>query len=230
MSAVFVKAELSAEADALMTRAVRAFPNSRRVRYKQAEMYRDSGSMRKALETFQSASQMKAPDSMPAELDRQQASFIYHRIGGINTDLAQYDAAIAAYKKAIEISAENADARIALADLYLRRGQNADALAEYARVISTHRDRALPHYRLADANLQIGKFAEAAEAAANALKIDPKQRKAHYVNGMALVRMGRTEEGEKELQVYAQQEADAQWKSTITATLSCPTGAPARSS
>jgi tetratricopeptide (TPR) repeat protein len=210
MSAILVKAELTAEADDVMQRAVRAFPASRRVRYKQAEMYRDSGRMRKALETFQEASQMKAPASMTPELDRLQLSFIYQRMGGINTDLAQFDAAIAAYKRALDLSSENADARIALGDLYLRRGQQAEALAEYGSVLSTNPDRALPHYRSADANLQMGNFPQAAASAAKALKIDPQQRKARYVSGMALVRMGRTEEGQKELQEYRKQEADAQ--------------------
>src|SRR6185369_8414498 len=147
MSAILVKAELTAEAEDVMQRAVRLFPDSRRVRYKEAEMYRDSGKMQKALEVFQEASQMKAPASMPAELDRLQLSFIYQRIGGISTDLTQFDAAIAAYKKAIEISPKNADARIALGDSYLRRGERSQALAEYANLLSAYADRATPHYR-----------------------------------------------------------------------------------
>jgi predicted Zn-dependent protease len=71
-------------------------------------------------------------------------------------------------------------------------------------------DKAGPHYRVADANLQMGNFAEAAAAAATALKIDPQLRKARYVIGTALIRMGRSEEGQKELQQYRKQEADAQ--------------------
>ena len=210
MSSLLVKAELTAEADDVMRRAVTAFPASRRVRYKEAEMYRDSGKMQKALETFQAASQMKAPPSMPADLDRLQLSFIYQRMGGINTDLVQFDAAIAAYKKAVEISPDNADARVALGDVYLRRGQQVEALAEYTRVLQAHPDRALPHYRFADANLQMGRFSEAAASAERALKIDPKERKARYVRGMALLRMGRAEEGRKELEEYRNQEAAAQ--------------------
>jgi tetratricopeptide (TPR) repeat protein len=210
MSSTLVKAELTAEAADVMQRAVRAFPSSRRVRYKEAEMHRDSGRMRKALETFEAASQMKPPAGLTPELDRSQLSFIYQRIGGINTDLAQLDAAIEAYKKSLEISPENADARVALGDAYLRRGQKPEAVNEYARVVSTHSDKALPHYRLADANLQMGNFSEAAASAALALKIDPQLRKARYVNGAALVRMGRTEEGQRELDEYNKQETAAQ--------------------
>src|SRR5262245_13387518 len=210
MSSILVKAELTSEAAEVMQHAVRAFPSSRRVRYKEAEMHRDSGRMRKALETFQESSQMKAPAGMTLELDRSQLSFIYQRIGGINTDLTQFDAAIEAYKKSLEVSPENADARIALGDLYLRRGQYREALTEFERVLAALPDKAGPHYRVADANLQMANFPQAVSAAATALKIDPQLRKARYVIGTALVRMGRGEEGQKELQEYRKQEADAQ--------------------
>src|SRR5262245_43335921 len=210
MAALLVKAQLNSEAEEVMRRAVTAFPGSRRVRYKEAEMHRDSGRMQKALETFQQASQKKAPDGMTPDRDRLQLSFIYQRIGGINIDIVEFDAAIAAYKKSLEISPENADARIALGDAYLRRGQQAEALTEYARVVAALPDKAGPQYRVADANLQMGNFADAAASAATALKIDPQLRKARYVMGMALIRLGRSEEGQKELEQYRKQEADAQ--------------------
>jgi tetratricopeptide (TPR) repeat protein len=210
MTSILVKAELNAEAEDVMLRATRTFPGSRRLRYKEAEMYRDSGRMRKALEVFQEASQMKAPASMSPDQDRLQLSFIYQRIGGINTDLTQFDAALAGYKKALEISPKNADARMALGDLYLRRGQPTEAIAEFNTLVSAFPDKADPLYRFADANLKLGNFSEAATAAAKALKIDPQERKAHYVMGLALTRMGRAEEGQKELAEYSKQEAQAQ--------------------
>jgi tetratricopeptide (TPR) repeat protein len=209
MTAILVKAELTTEAADVMQLAQRSFPASRRLRYKQAEMYRDSGKMQKALETFQEASQMKAPAGMTPELDRSQLSFIYQRMGGINTDIVAFDAAIAAYKKSLELSPENADARIALGDAYLRRGQHAEATAEYTRVLTARSDKALPYYRLADARLQMGDFSGAAEAAARAVKIEPQLRKARYVYAMALIRMGR-DEGQKEVEQYRKDEADAQ--------------------
>src|SRR5215468_4618698 len=210
MSSILVKAELMAEADDVMQRAVRAFPGSRRARYKEAEMYRDAGKMRKALEVFQEASRLKAPASMTPELDSLQLSFIYQRIGGINIDLTEFDAATAAYQKALEISPKNADARTALGDAYLRRNEPAKARAEYTIVMSAYPDRALPLYRFADACLRMEDFGEAASAAEKALKIDPQERKARYVRGLALTRLGRTEEGQKELEEYSKEEAQAQ--------------------
>ena len=210
MTSRLVKAELTAEAEDVMQLAEGKFPESRRLRYKAAEMYRDSGRMQKALEVFEEASRMKAPPSMPADLDSLQLSFIYQRIGGINTDLTRFDAAIAAYKKALEISPKNADARMALGDVYLRRGQRPEALAEYSVLVSAYPDKASPHSHFADAKLQMGDFAEATAAADRAVKIDPNERKAHYVKGLALVRMGRAQEGQHELDEYLRQEKEAQ--------------------
>lgn len=210
MNGLLSKAELMPEAEDVMQRAVRAYPASRRIRYKEAEMYRDSGKMRRALAVFEEASQMKAPASMTPDLDSAQLSFIYQRMGGINTDLAQFDAAIAAYKKALEISPKNADARMALGDVYLRRDQREAARAEYSTLMSAFPDRALPLYRFADASLKIGDFAQAAAAAEKALKIDPQERKARFVRGQALMRIGRIEEGQKELEEFSKQEAAAQ--------------------
>jgi predicted Zn-dependent protease len=99
---------------------------------------------------------------------------------------------------------------MALGDLYLRRGQPSEALAEFTALVSAFPDKAAPQYRFADANFKLGNFSEAATAAAKALKIDPQERKAHYVMGLALTRMGRTAEGQKELEEYSKQEAQAQ--------------------
>jgi predicted Zn-dependent protease len=173
-------------------------------------MYRDSGKMRKALEVFQEASLLKAPASMTPERDSLQLSFIYQRIGGIHTDLTELDAATAAYQKALEISPKNADARIALGDAFLRLNEPSKARAEYKSVMSAYPDRAFPLYRFADASLRMEEFGEAADAAGKALKIDPQERKARYVRGLALMRLGRTEEGQKELAEYSKQEAQAQ--------------------
>lgn len=210
MNNILSGAELRAEAETLMLRAVRTFPNSRRVRYRLAELYRDSGRMKKALDIFKEASEMEGPPGLDPVLDRLQRSFVYQRMGGINTDLVQFDAALAAYKKALEINPDNAEARLALADLYLRRDRLDEALAEYTRVVTANPRSAAAHSRLAELNLRMARFPESVAAAAKALEIDPAHRRSRYVRAMALIRMGESEEGQKELQEYEKLERDAQ--------------------
>jgi tetratricopeptide (TPR) repeat protein len=215
MNSILSGAELRVEAEALMSRAIQQFPESRRVRYRLAELHRDSGRMRKALEVFREASEMKAPADMDALLDRRQRSFIYQRMGGINTDLVQFDDAVAAYKKALEIDSTNAEARLALGDLYLRRDRLDDALTEYTRVAADRPESAAPHNRLSELYLRMGRLSDSEQSAARALANDPTHRRSSYVRAMALIRLGRDEEGEKQLQQYEKLESDAQLEANL---------------
>jgi tetratricopeptide (TPR) repeat protein len=210
MNAILSRAELRDEAETLMTRAVKTFPNSRRVRYRLAELYRDSGRMKQALEVFKQASELQAPPGFDPSLDRRQRSFVFQRIGGINTDLVRFDDAVTAYEKALDINPDNADARLALGDAYLQRNRLDEALAEYTRVITANPRFAAAHNRLAELHLRMGHFSESAALAAKALEIDPAHRRSRYVRGIALIRMGRNEEGEKELKEYEKLENEAQ--------------------
>lgn len=210
MNSILSGAELRTEAEALMMRAIMAFPDSRRVRYRLAELHRDSGRMKKSLEVFKEASEMDGPPGLDPALDRRQRSFIYQRIGGINTDLVQFDDAVAAYKKALEIDPRNGEARLSLGDVYLRRDRLDETLAEYTRVVAENPGSAVAHNRVAELNLRMARFPESAAAAAKALEIDPAHRRSRYVRGMALMRMGRLEEGQKELQEYEKLERKAQ--------------------
>ncbi|MBI4474697.1 MAG: tetratricopeptide repeat protein [Acidobacteria bacterium] len=210
MNNILSGAELRTEAETLMMRALGAFPGSRRVRYRLAELYRDSGRMRKALEVFKEAAELEGPPGLDPALDRRQRSFIYQRIGGINTDLVQFDDALSAHKKALEIDPGNAESRVALGDLYVRRDRLNEALAEYTSVAAANPKSAAAHNRVAEVNLQLARLPESAAAAGRALEIDPAHRRSRYVRAMALIRMGRNEEGQKELQQYEKLEGEAQ--------------------
>jgi tetratricopeptide (TPR) repeat protein len=216
MSKFFLAAELTAEAEAVMLRALRLFPDSRRVRYELAELYRTSGKMKTALEVFREASQMEGPPDLGSENDRLQLSRIHYRIGGVATDLVQFDVAMESYRRALEVNPESIESRLALADLNLRRHGLQEAVADYNRVISFGPKNAAPHYGLAEANLRLGRLPEALAAAGRALEIDSQHRGARYVRAMALIRMGRRAEGQRELETYRQLESDAQEKANRT--------------
>jgi tetratricopeptide (TPR) repeat protein len=170
MSAILVKAN-SRPKLRTMQRAVRAFRPPAACA-KEAEMHRDSGRMRQAPRNFQEASQMKAPAGMTPDRDRLQLSFIYQRMGGINTDLTQFDAAIAAYRKSLEISPENADDASRSATSIFAAANNRKRSPNMGACWQPMRTKP-PHYRVADTNLQMGNFPEAAAAASRALESIP---------------------------------------------------------
>lgn len=208
MSAILFKAELMPETESLMNRAVRLFPASKDVRYHLGRLYQANVNPKKALAAFEELSRMKAPANIDPAVDRLQQSIAYQNIGGIQAQLVDFDAALSAYKKALELTPDSAESRLGLGDVYLQQGKAKDALAEYTRVVEADSKNAPAHFRIADANLRIGNFPEASAAAAKVLAIDAGHLKAHYVRATALVRMGQKEEAERELEQYRKLEAE----------------------
>jgi tetratricopeptide (TPR) repeat protein len=209
MSATLFKGQLLTEAETLMGRAVQLFPTSKDVRYRLAQIYRDSFKARKALEVFEQLSRMKAQAGIDLALDRLQQSVAYQRIGSVHAELVEFDEAAAAYKKALEFTPDSTEARLGLGDVYLQQGRTDDALTEYNRVVATDTKSAEAHFRVADANLRMGRFEQAAAAAAKVLAIDISHRRAHYVRATALLRMGQAEDGQNQLELFRKLEADA---------------------
>ena len=201
-----LKEELVTEAEAVMRRAVVAFPNSREVRYALAETYAKAGKVEKAVGTFEEASRMGSP--LEAAADRKQRSVIFESIGSMNSFLVRFDDALAAYKTSLEFNPDNVKSRVGLADLYFRRGRLDEALAEYTRAISTSAGSAAGYRGLAEVHLQLGRFRDSAAAAEKANELDPGDRRSRYVHAIALIRTGRTEEGQKALQEYERLEAE----------------------
>jgi len=209
LSATLFKAQLIPVAEALMVRAAELFPASRDVHFHLAQLYLVSGKPVKALEVFEQLSRIKAPAGIDPALDSLQQSVVYQKIGSIRAELADFEQAVSAYKKALEFTPDNSEARLGLGDVYLREGKPDDALAEYDPVAAASPQSVPAQFRVADANLRRGNYPEAAKAAAKALAIDPKHQRARYIQATALLRMDRKEEGDKELELYRNLEADA---------------------
>jgi tetratricopeptide (TPR) repeat protein len=199
MSSILFDSYLINEAEAVAERAGHLFPASQSVHYRVAELYRRSWKPRKALEEFEKIGGM----------DTLQRSIVYQKIGSIRAELAEFDEAAAAYKKALEFTPDSLEAHLGLGDVYLQQSRTEDALAEYKGGVAMDPKSAPAHFRVADASLRMGRFKEASEAAAKVLAIDAGHRKAHYVLATALVRLGSNEDSDRELEVYRKLEAEA---------------------
>jgi tetratricopeptide (TPR) repeat protein len=191
-----------------MVRAARLFPESKDVQYHLAQLYRSSLNPKKALEAFEQLSRMKAPASIDPALDRLQQSVAYQKIGSIHAELVEFDQAISAYKKSLELTPNSAESQLGLGDIYLQQGRTEEALTVYSRVVASDPGSVTGLSRLADANLKMGRLAEAAVAAAKVLAIDSGHRRAHFVRATALVRMDQKDEADRELDLYRKLEAE----------------------
>jgi tetratricopeptide (TPR) repeat protein len=202
----FIAAQLMMEAESLMQRAVAVYPDSRQLQYQLGELYAIWGKYQKAIDVLKSAARTGV--STNSELDRYQLGLIYERIGEMNFNLVQFDDAIAALSKALEVNPASWSSRLLLGAAYLRRNKFGEAAAEYSRAISTNSRIAAAHEGLAQVNLDLGRYAEAATGADRALAIDPRLQKARYIKGMALIRGGKEREGRTVLQDYEQREGE----------------------
>lgn len=202
MSDGLLEAQLPDAAEAVMLRAVETSPDSRELRYELAEMYASSLRFESALEQFEVTSQMETGRPLDAEADRSQLSFIHQRMGQVYVELNRFDEGTAEFRKALEISPDLIESRLALAGLYSDRGDFEAATAEFQRVLAQDGRLTAGYYGLAKAYLRLGRLSESIAAAERALAIDPLHRNAQYVLGTALTRAGRREEGQLLLQDY----------------------------
>jgi tetratricopeptide (TPR) repeat protein len=208
MSAVLFEVQLIDEAEAVAEHAAKLFPTSRGIHFRLAELYRRSWKPRKALDAFETIGRMKASGDIDPAVDRLQGSVVYQKIGSIHTELAEFDQAASAYRKALEFTPDSVDARLGLGDVYLQQGKPQDALNEYNRALATDAKSAAAYFRVADAHLRLGRFAEASQAAGKVLDLDAGHRRAHYVLATALVRMN-APDSERQLEVSRKLEAAA---------------------
>jgi tetratricopeptide (TPR) repeat protein len=194
------------EAESLMQRAARTYPDSRHIQFQLGELYAIWGKYQNAIEAFESAARRGA--SADSEVERQQRGVIYEKIGEMNFYLVRFDEAIAALTKALEMNPASWSPRRLLGTVYLRRNKLEEAAAEFSRVISANSRIAAAHEGLAQVKFELGRYAESATEAERALAIDPGLQTSRYIKAMALIRGGNEREGRTALQDYQQRESE----------------------
>lgn len=204
----FLAAKLIDEAESLMRLAVNAYPDSMQLQFQFGELYAMWGKYQKALEEFESAAR-RDTTAVP-EVERQQRSVIYERIGEMNFYLVRFDDAVTALTKALELNPASLSPRLWLARVYQRRNKLVEAAAEYARVISVNSGIAAAHEGLAQVSLDLGRHTESVREAERALAIDPGLQSSRYIKAMALIRSGNEREGRMALQDYHELENEKQ--------------------
>jgi tetratricopeptide (TPR) repeat protein len=209
MSTILFKAELMPEAEMLLVRATQLFPASKDAHYRLAELYLVSEKTQKALEVFEKLSRMKTSKGVDPETDRLQQSVVYQKIALIRARQSEFDEAVSAYKRALELTPDSVETRLGLGDIYVRQGRPEEALAEYSRGLAAAPQNVVANFRVADAHLRMGHWAEAGAAAAKVLALDPNHLRAHYVQATALIQTGQKEQGERAFEQYRKLEAEA---------------------
>jgi tetratricopeptide (TPR) repeat protein len=232
MKDLLLASDLTELAGDVLGRGVERFPESRFLRYHQAEWLAETGRNREALAALLASAALPASLDLDPEANRRQEGFIQQRIGDIHADLFEFEEARQAYTRALEIDPRTPGGRVALGRMYFESNRLEEALAELeraasdrsadgptgsleaaseaelARIVRLVDDHAL-EMALAEVHLALGNLEEASSAAERAIVLDEADPQAHYLRGRALVRLGQRDEGTRELDEFARLNAAA---------------------
>jgi tetratricopeptide (TPR) repeat protein len=148
----------------------------------------------------------------------------YLNIATVQARKKDYDAAEAAYKKALEINPSSADAYSGLATLYNMQkkfDQAAEASAQAQKLSggAAGGGSASTVFNQGVIAWNAGKIPEAKKAFEQAVQLDPKMAEAHYWLGMAHVNEGKVPEAAKYFEEYLKLAPTGQYAETAKSVL-----------
>ena len=188
------------EAEQTLRQVIDAVPASGRARYVLGRLHQRQGHYEDALRAFGEAVTFQPLLGLNG---------IYQSMGAMNAVRQNFDAALDAYLKRVEIHPNDAEGHQDLGDIYSRLGRHDEALAEFAMVLMLAAGRPEPYAAMAQVHLRDGRYAEAVETSRRALDLDGNHSQARYTLAISLLRLGKTDEGQKELEAFQRLQAEA---------------------
>ena len=120
---------------------------------------------------------------------------LYELIGRLRLTEADFDGAIAAFRRRVDASPNHAEAHRTLGDTYLQLGRDDEAQAEFAAAVLIDPADAHAHAARAQVHLRHERYEQAASAARAALEREPDHLGALYALGTSLLRLGQATQG-----------------------------------
>ena len=190
-----------AEAERELTQARDAGLRSGQIAYRLARLYERQSLLPQAAKAFEES------ESFGPVVGRDR---FYQEWGSLLVNRADFDGAVAAYAKRIDVNTNSAEAHRQLGEIYFLQGRDEEALAEFSVAAWLDPRDARAHAAAGQVYVRLLKYPDAIAALRRALSIDSTLREARYGLGTALMRAGRGDEARIELDVFARQQADAE--------------------
>jgi tetratricopeptide (TPR) repeat protein len=202
LGGVFAAAGRVADAEQALRDAVRAVPASGlaqyrlgRLRYDFPDMWPDATS---ALEAT-----IRLHPVIGSDL-------LYQMVTHMHLIALNLDAAVDASTRRIEANPNDAEAYRVLGDAYVQQGRDRDAIPQFLAALLVQPRDAVSWGALAQRQLRIGEYAAAEFSARHAIEIDSTRGGAQFALKNAVVRLGRADEGAKELERFQRMQSEAQ--------------------
>jgi tetratricopeptide (TPR) repeat protein len=124
---------------------------------------------------------------------------------------ANYDEALSAYRRALEIDPYLVPALINLANIHYARDEIAEAQALYERAIALEPDIFEAHFNLGNIFHDLGRYTEAQGCYRGALKLNPGYADAHFYLAVTLEKNGQSHEARPHWRAYQQLAPAGEW-------------------
>jgi protein O-GlcNAc transferase len=196
---VLVEAGRPDEAGQALASAVAAIPDSGQAHFRLGQLHLSMSLFPPAVRELEAAAAL----SPVAGLDR-----LYEMIGGAYASQASFDNAVTAYLTRIDVNPNNADAHKSLGEIFALQGRHDEALAEFAVTLLIDPKSVGGLVGASQVFLRQGRFDEALDLSRQALALDNRLKDARYVLAMSLMRLGRQDEGRRELAIFERMQAD----------------------
>ena len=127
---------------------------------------------------------------------------LHYHIGLIYSNDGSIEKAIQELKLEIQYQPSNAQARVALAELLLKKGDLEPAVEQLQLAEKAAPSVSLVHYTLAKAYREQGRLDKAIEAAEKSVRLDATSADAHYLLGQLYRENGQAERAQQELELF----------------------------
>jgi tetratricopeptide (TPR) repeat protein len=134
----------------------------------------------------------------------------YQEWGRLLVNRADFDGAVAAYTKRIDVNANSGEAHRQLGEVYFLQGHDEEALAEFRVAVWLDPKDAKSYAAAGQVHVRLARWPDAIAALQRALAIDGSLREARYALGTVLMRTGKVEDARRELDLFSRQQADAE--------------------
>ncbi|HEU4689620.1 MAG TPA: tetratricopeptide repeat protein [Vicinamibacterales bacterium] len=190
-----------AEAERELTQAVERGSRSGRIHHQIAQLYERQSLLPQAARSFEES------ENFGPIVGRDQ---FYLSLGSLRVNQADFDGAVAAYTRRIEANPNSGEAHRQLGEIYFLQGKNEEALTEFLAATWLDPRDAKAHAAAGQVQVRLLNYAEAVVALQRALSLDASLQEARYALGTSLMRLGKTADARRELEVFERQRTETE--------------------